>query len=352
MPDEFENDHVVRVGSARLQAGDHLAKRRVNVFASHCARADRMVKLTDLRALRDRIGDQDGLADQLGLQLLLLGVVGADRRDERARPHMFAAEKPLVRRRASDADVAGLRGRAKIADVDIDAGCCLHLCGEARSGVRVPIHRVDAFDRPDGQQRPQLDPALRAAAADRGDARFGARKMAGGECGRGSGALNGDLDRIHNREGPSVRRVRQDDHALDRRQARHARIVGEISVALGGEIRARAGKSCGLDVEAAARHRHAEGAGRRHAALRLERQSPFDGGDARFERKECRDIRAAKQDDRIGATNSHAVPPRVNEMAALGRASSWEAGRLPAAPRRKRYPGYSIRARISGSAPG
>ena len=52
------------------------------------------------------------------------------------------------------------------------------------------------------------------------------------------GAPNRHLDRVHDREQPTVAGVAEHDHALDGRQAVPARVVGEVRVGLGGEVEA------------------------------------------------------------------------------------------------------------------
>ncbi len=82
-----EQGDRARVAASALAAGQDLAQRGVHVLARHGAGGEGMVQVADLRALLQRIDDHQTAGVQLRVDLRLVGIVGADGRDESAGPH-------------------------------------------------------------------------------------------------------------------------------------------------------------------------------------------------------------------------------------------------------------------------
>jgi hypothetical protein len=146
-----------------------------------------------------------------------------------------------------------------------------------------------------------LDATLHAGAANRGDSRIAAREVAGRERGGGAGAVDGDLDRIHQRQRPAVGRIGEVDHALHRRQAVGGGIAGIVAVELDRHHRRIARQQRrGLGVVRAARHMEGRGGRGERLAGGRRPKAGFDRVDIVGEIHQAGDL-GARQDQHHGS---------------------------------------------------
>src|SRR5262249_41538705 len=94
--------------------------------------------------------------------------------------------------------VAGRGGGGARPDVGLEVRG--ELARQFLGGLGPDVPDMDHIEPGGSRDRPGLDTALHAGAADRGDARVPAREVAGRQGGGGAGAGGGELDRMHQRK--------------------------------------------------------------------------------------------------------------------------------------------------------
>jgi hypothetical protein len=97
-------------------------------------------------------------------------------------------------------------------------------------GIAVPCERV--LDLQAMAQGGKLNPSLLSAAADRCHLRIGTGEVARRHRGRGSGALDGNLDGVEEREWRAILCGKQQDRALDGGKPARCRFTGKLEFVL------------------------------------------------------------------------------------------------------------------------
>jgi hypothetical protein len=275
-------------------------------------RRDRVLEVADRGALLEHVGDDHVRREQLRFDFLLLRIVGAHGRDERAWRDVGPPEKPSARRRAGHPDVGVARGIADVAgDGDVDVELDGHVVGESSGSIGVDVDRRDPPERAHTRERAKLVPALLTAPADGDVARLRCEifRRYGG---RGGGTEAGDLDGIKKGEQAAIGGVEQRDHALDGGEPVPHRIAREVRVHLGDEHGMsvchieHAGR---LDVESAAVYMHTEDSGRDRPAFGVSHERPLDGVDAVRHAQQARHVLPAQDEGSRGrhrALSGHA----------------------------------------------
>src|SRR5918993_477043 len=224
--------HVLDAGPGAVEDGDLVgapapglltlhegAQLRMDPGSGHSAGLYGVVQVPHKQRLLQHIHDYGCIGHELGLELALVRIVGADGGDEGPWTNMLESEEWRAGGGAGHDGLAGAGCLAELVDgVNSDARLRGHAAGEGACGLRIGVPGVDG---PKVQHMPQgreLDGALRATAAYGGCGRVSPRKIAGREGGRGPGALKRDLPRVQQGQGASVTGVRKIDRALDGRQ--------------------------------------------------------------------------------------------------------------------------------------
>jgi hypothetical protein len=258
-----------------------------------------MMQVADLGALFQGIDDRETLGIEAWVDLRLVVVVGAGCGNEGAGPHQLGRQVGPAGRGAGDDDVAfahrGEVGRRP----HVERQGRRHFAGEQPDSIGIEVPDMHALEFGCRRDRPELDAALHAGAADRRYGRAGAREMAGGQGGGRAGAVDGDLYRIHHRQRSSVGAVGQVDDALHGRQAVGRRIAREVAVDLDGNLGVSAEQCGAFGVERSAGNVQRR-SGRGHGLAR------FGGAERRFDRvdivavvHQARDV-GAREDQKFG----------------------------------------------------
>src|SRR5207253_9994140 len=108
----------------------------------------------------------------------------------------------------SDAHVALAHRPGQVGDRrDLHAQLVREIAGELPRAGRVLVEGEGALEWKHARERPELDATLIAAAANGGRAGAGAGEVLRGDGRRRAGPQDGDLDRVHHRQGKTVGRI-------------------------------------------------------------------------------------------------------------------------------------------------
>src|SRR5882724_9104690 len=281
-------DHDLLVGRAPgLRTRHHLGELGVDACALHQPGVQRMVQLTDGRALFQDIDHHLGRREDRRLQLLFLGAVRADRGDEGPRPDVLGPNQRGSRRSAGYAHVASGDGLRQVGHrCNRKAQLGRQFLRKLPGAALVRVEGEHALELQDAGDGAELHASLDAASTDGRDARRRAGQVLRRHRGSGAGAEDGDLDGVHHGQGPAVFAVAEHDQTLDGGQTGSARIVREIAVHFGSEGAARSRQQRGLDVKASAGHRNSENRGGRQPAQPAQTEGLLDSGDALVQRQQ------------------------------------------------------------------
>ena len=230
-----------------------------------------------------------------------------------------------MRRRTGDDDVACARRKVGL-DRNIDIKAFARNFGRKRVCRRgVLVDQEHAADVQLMTQGRELNASLCAAAPDGRDLRLRSSEIMCGDCRSGSRALDGDLDRVEQRNRRAGRCVEQKDRALDGRQTARRAVVREIAVDLEGGITGTDRQAPGLDMKAAAVGRDMHRRRKDRAAFGVHAKCRCDGVNVLAERHQRREV-PARQDDKWGRGGVHA-----NHLDKRALRRSWTERRLPLA---------------------
>lgn len=302
-PSGIKQGDLTVITAARFVAGDDGGEIRVNGVAGRGARHDGMMQIPDRRALVERIDNDLRRREETRVDLLLVLVVGTDRRDERARADVFCSNQELLRRRAGGNDISVHEGCSRVGmAVETQLGIDQAL-RESLGGRIVWLDKVYFPKWDDILQGAHMHESLTSTAEERQTRCVLTGKILGGDGGGSRRALRGDLDGIEQREEFAGACVGDDDDALDRGEIVPRGIAGEIGVGFRDKIIAVAGPERCLDVESTIRCVHPEDLRRRQLPFSEQAESALDGDDAFLEIEERANVCPGEQQG--GRTVSH-----------------------------------------------
>ena len=292
MPTPEPSNSVISCGSVRpgFRPATSSPSSAYTSASLHRAGANRVMQVAHIAALFGQIGDDARLRHQRWFDLALFRIVGADRRDEGAGAHVRRTKERRVRGRACDDHVAGTRRRLGLTGTSTSRPSRPISAANARSrGASLSTQntwRISSWCRSAASwMRPCAPQPQIVATRD-----SGSRQIARRDRGRSAGALDGDFDRVEQRDRRAGRGVEQQDRALDRRQAMLRAIVREIAVDLERRVSRTDRKPPGLDVESAALGRDVHRRRRDRSAFGLHPEGIRHGVDVFAERHQCRQV--------------------------------------------------------------
>src|SRR5262249_55312734 len=153
----------------RLAAGSlprqNVSELRMNVFEAHETRCQSVVQLPDLRALISEVHNDLARGQQLRIELLLFGAVGADRRHEGPRGDILGAAERRGGGSACHDDAASPKRLKRVPRrLDLSRQAAPDLVGKKARPRWIGVIRKPPLDRADLEKRAELHPPLIPAA--------------------------------------------------------------------------------------------------------------------------------------------------------------------------------------------